>query len=450
VEFLTKPFNGPELLTRIRTIAEMATAHAGLLAREFEEQQEISVVKHVLGRLVENSKATLPAGFHMETMSTRRINGDVCVYHAGAPGIHFGMICDPMGHGLIAGISEIPTMDVFNALTAKNLPLPGILGGINGKLIDLLPMGRFSCVLLFRLDMYSGDLTMLNAGIPDAIVFRRDGSLLRFPSTCIPLGIQLDLGHLEVQHARLEPGDCFFACSDGLSDIVEDEEMVALFREGGEAHFLELMQNLMDERIRDRELADDVSWCLWPYWPERLERPLVPAPPKLGHPSATGLELGLTFDPRALNYYDLGSNLVGFLGRNGVPDDVSQVLALLLSETIVNAVDHGVLGLDSAIKETSFEAYETARSTQLALMDTQQVTVMVRVNQTPSGAFSDLQARISDPGRGFAWRSFVEAPEASTDKPFGRGLLLLKALGRDLAFNEAGNELSFRLYALEG
>lgn len=450
VEFLTKPFNTPELLTRIRAIAEMASAHAGLLARQFDEQQEISVVKHVLGRLVEHSRATLPPGFIMETMATRRINGDVCVYHVGAPGIHFGMICDPMGHGLMAGISEIPTMDVFNALTAKNLPLPGIIRGINKKLMDLLPTGRFSCVLLFRMDLYSGELTLINAGFPDALLLRGDGSLSRFSSTCIPLGIQEDLKGLEVQQAELSPGDCFFAFSDGLSDIVNEEELVGLFRQGGEAGFMERLQGLLDERIRNRELADDVSCCLWPFRPEQMALAKAPPEVRLDDMDATGIELNLTFDPRVLNYYNLGPNLVGFLGRNGVPDEVAQILALLLSESIVNAVDHGVLGLDSTLKESGIDAYQSSRAAQLALMNTNHVGVRILVNQTLDGAFSHLQVHVTDPGQGFDWRKALQTPEGPSLKPHGRGLIMLKALGRDLSFNEAGNEIRFRLYATEG
>ncbi|MBI1751270.1 MAG: response regulator [Acidobacteria bacterium] len=449
MEFLTKPFNGPELRTRIRAIAQMASAHAGLLAREVEEHYEISVLKHVLGRQVEQSKAALPKGFAMETMSTRRINGDVCAYHVGAPGIHFGMICDPMGHGLMAGISEIPTMDVFNALSARDFPLPRLLSEINRKLRELLPGGRFSCVLLFRMDMHTGDLSVASAGMPDAYVFRRDGSLVRFPSTCIPLGIQHELGPVEVHRLRLEDGDCFFACSDGLSEIVEEDELLDLFQKGGETRFTSLLQNLMDERIRDRELADDVSWCLWPFRPERARplRSLGPAP--LARETETGITLRFTFDPRALNYGDLGSNLVSFLGRQGVPEAVSQVLALLLSEAIVNAVDHGVLDLDSALKESEFEVYEAARVAQLSMAHAQFVGVEILVNRTPDGAFSHLFVQVSDPGRGFDWQRALAETESAPEKPHGRGLILLKALGRDLAFNDIGNEVSFSLYAAD-
>jgi CheY-like chemotaxis protein len=124
IEFLTKPFNVTELRTRIRAIAELAAIHSGLLAREAEELDEISMIKRMLDRILEPGRASLPPGFYMETMATRRINGDVCTYHGGAPGIHYGLLCDPMGHGLMAGISEIPTVEAFRPMRTGTCPCP--------------------------------------------------------------------------------------------------------------------------------------------------------------------------------------------------------------------------------------------------------------------------------------------------------------------------------------
>jgi CheY-like chemotaxis protein len=445
VEFLTKPFNASELRTRIRAIAELASAHTGLLYREAEEQDEINMVKHLLDRLLAPGRAMLPRGFVMETLQTRRINGDVCAYQAGAPGIHLGMICDPMGHGLMAGISEIPTMEVFSALAARDLPLPSILAEINRKLLHLLPGNRFSCVTLFRLDWHSGELSVINAAMPDAFVFRKDGSLVRFASTSIPLGIQADLGSPGISRQQLMPGDCYFACSDGLSELVSEAELLALFRNGGEAGFTPLLRDLLEPRARNRELADDVSWCLWPFRAEPVDLLVPKGDARLETQGLSSIQLCMSFQPEALDYHELGSNLAGFLGRHGVPMEVSQTLALLLSEAIVNAVEHGLLDLDSVLKESGFEVYEAQRLARLARGCLALVELRVAIHLERDGTFSHLGVQVSDPGLGFDWRQWLAALDDASTRPHGRGLLLLQTLARDLRFNETGNEVSFSL-----
>ncbi|WLT30257.1 response regulator [Geothrix sp. PMB-07] len=449
-DFLIKPFTIPELRIRIRATAELVAAHASQAAREAEERDEIAVVKHVLNRLLEPGKASLPRGFVMETLATRRINGDICTYRAGAPGIHFGMVCDPMGHGLMAGISGIPTLDVFNALAARNFPLLSILEEINEKLIHLLPLGRFSCAVLFRMDWHTREFFVINAAMPDAFVLRGDGAVVKFPSTGIPLGIQKDLGAPAVGRVRMAPGDCFFACSDGLTDIVDEAQILDTFRSGGLEGFTGRLRALVEQRIGNLDLADDVSWCLWPFEPDWA----VPAaseqrttPEVL---EGRTLDLCLRFHPNVPAYQEMGSTLVGFLGRHGVSRSMAQNLALLLSETIINAVDHGVLQLDSALKEVDFERYDLERRSRLKACGHEALELQVSLHIRPDGVCSHLLARMADPGRGFDWRQYLADMADTPDKLSGRGLLLLKALGQDLTFNEAGNEVCFSLHALDG
>lgn len=450
VAFIEKPLNVVELRYRTRMIAEASRAQRHLQSRLVEEQHEIAVVKHVLDRLLEQGRAAKPPEFLMETMTTRRINGDACAYRTGAPGIHFGMICDPMGHGLMAGVSAMPTIEVFNALATKDLPLPGILAEINRKLLLLLPSGRFSCSILFRMDWHLGELSVLNAGIPMAFLLGADGSLVRFASTSIPLGIQADLGSARVESAWMAPGDLFFACSDGFSELVSEEEILDLLQTGGAEGFTSLAHDLVARRVHSLELADDVSWCLWPFQPKDIE-PAFSAVARHEVVSAEqGLHLRLTLHPGQVNYHEMGPNLVGLLGRLGVPAETCQILALLLSEAIVNAVEHGALGLGSALKEAGFEAFEQERNHRLATGCKGTIEIQIMVHRGADGDFSYLSVLVSDPGLGFPWRQYLAEADGSSATPYGRGLLLLKSLAQDLTFNEKGNEISFRLYASSG
>lgn len=439
-DFVQKPIHVQEVLTRVQhqlrlvsLQAELQVEHQSLVMANDALQAEVIVVKQLLSRLVEDGMATLPPDFRMETLATRRINGDVCAHQAGAPGIHFGMLCDPMGHGLMAGISEIPTMAAFTSLAAMDLPMTSMLAEINRKLFHLLPLGRFSCMILFRLDRHTGDLALVNAGMPNALLLRRDSRVELFGSTCLPLGIQEDLGSTAVRHLQLEPGDCFFACSDGLTDLLSEEEILGLFATGGEEGFPRLLKELLDERIQDRELSDDISWCLWPFWPDRVPRTRALASTRTENDSQEGLKVQLGFQPETFCYREVGPNLAAFLGRHGLPADVSRTLALLLSEAVVNAVEHGALepGSDS-------EANDGPPG---------QVGIRLVIHQDAEGAFSRLDVQVRDPGPGFAWRQRLEDPPEASSRRSGRGLTLLKSLAEDFTFNEAGNVLSFSLLA---
>jgi len=447
VDFLTKPFTGPELGTRIRAIAQSAAAHGELVLRQAEEREELSVLKHLLEGLVASDRASLPRDFLMATLATRRIHGDICAHQTGAPGIHFGLLCDPMGHGLVAGISEIPTVDAFRTLAANDVPLPAIMAEINRKLLDLLSGSRFSCVLLFRMNLHTGTLSVLNAGLPDVIVFRADGTQDRFASTGIPLGVRRDLGRLTVEQVQLRDGDCLFACSDGFTDLIQEDELVILFRGGGGAvGFPSLLERLLEERIQDRDLVDDVSWCLWPYREDLVRSLPFEGAPRAGAAGAESLEVSLTFRPQATAYDELAPNLAGFLARQGVPEAVTQTLAVVLSEAIMNAVEHGLLGLSSDLKDQGFEPFEDARSARLAEASLGRVDLTVRAFHLPDGGFSHLKVEVKDPGQGFDWGRYLRGGGAGSEATHGRGLTLLKTLTEELAFNACGNVVTFSLY----
>jgi anti-sigma regulatory factor (Ser/Thr protein kinase) len=123
----------------------------------------------------------------------------------------------------------------------------------------------------------------------------------------------------------------------------------------------------------------------------------------------------------------------------------AQIFGMMLHEALTNAVEHGLLGLDSAIKSQGFEAYEQHRKLALARPEAGSVRfriTLLHVADDPSHAIRRIQAEVEDPGPGFDWRTWLE-PRDPGLHPFGRGIDLLRGLGTELAFNEAGNRVGF-------
>ena len=113
-------------------------------------------------------------------------------------------------------------------------------------------------------------------------------------------------------------------------------------------------------------------------------------------------------------------------------------LELVMTEVINNAIDHGVLGLDSAMKKSpeGFEQYFMSRAARLA--DLRQGYIAVSVDQVNDHLIS---VSVEDSGRGFNFSSNKQliGSHAISLNSFGRGLLIIKHLCHSMTHLGSGN-----------
>ncbi len=451
IEFITKPFEPDELRCRVNAIADLVTLHRGLAEAKARDDEELGIAKHVLGRLLEPGLRAMPASFCMETLPTRRINGDACTWKQGLPDVHYGLICDATGHGLTAGISTIPVVEAFLTMAGRNIPLESIYRETNQKLRRMLPTGRFVCLGLVRLDTVNGQLSVLNAGMPDTYLWRRkDASIRDFPSRNLPAGVVVGSGPVHVEEVEVQTGDRILFYSDGLLDLGEDAtEVQRLLSAGGglsmEAH-REHIRAAITQKVGDTaEQLDDVTWCLWEVPEPSLPIPIQPATPE---EAALDLDAGLCLStelhPVLHGLGDLIPDLMTFVAHNHLGPGDTATLALLVTEALTNALDHGVLGLDSRLKDSGFETYEAEKRARLGALQQGRIRVEIRMWHHPqSHRIQEIQVAVEDSGEGFDWRAWLEGQRPGT-RPSGRGLSLIKALTKDMEFNASGSRVAFR------
>ena len=110
----------------------------------------------------------------------------------------------------------------------------------------------------------------------------------------------------------------------------------------------------------------------------------------------------------------------------------------MITELYVNALDHGVLGLDSKLKSdpTGFEAYFQTRESRLARLDSGYVIFNLAVEQESTRR--SILLRIEDSGKGFDFENHAP-PTAREIALSGRGLLLIRDLCESLEFHGKGN-----------
>ena len=120
-------------------------------------------------------------------------------------------------------------------------------------------------------------------------------------------------------------------------------------------------------------------------------------------------------------------------------------LFIILSELYNNALDHGILRLDSRLKETpdGFIKYYTER--QERLDNLQDGYILIEISNTPIDEGAELCVKIEDSGNGFDSATIIHDLENNISKS-GRGIPLVYRLCNDVVYNYEGNAVSVKYH----
>ncbi|MBF0510382.1 MAG: ATP-binding protein, partial [Deltaproteobacteria bacterium] len=113
-------------------------------------------------------------------------------------------------------------------------------------------------------------------------------------------------------------------------------------------------------------------------------------------------------------------------------------ICLILSELYNNALEHGLLGLDSRLKATSegFDTYYEALRSRLATLD--HGWIKIDILCYGKGKHGKLDIRVEDSGPGFDHHQTIcQMPDASIF--CGRGVPLVHSLCQELVYYDPGN-----------
>lgn len=111
--------------------------------------------------------------------------------------------------------------------------------------------GMFATVFFGVLDPTTGQLAYANGGHNAPLVLRRSGETVRLTRTGPAVGI-LPEARFEIEQVRLEPGDLFFAFTDGVPDARDPAG-----QRFGEPRMLELLAGPVDSALAPLDRLDD-------------------------------------------------------------------------------------------------------------------------------------------------------------------------------------------------
>jgi CheY-like chemotaxis protein len=198
-DYLVKPINLSILKAKISSFQRIAGLQRQLLDQaatlaQFREAQlaELELAGALIANIVRRDSLDDPA-LAWEVLPSERFSGDVVAAARSPTGELYTMLGDATGHGLTASVSLIPALQVFYGMVRRALPLADMVREINGRLKDLLPVGRYLAAALMVVDERRRRAEVWNGGMPQAFLLDAGGGICRvFASAHLPLGIAAD------------------------------------------------------------------------------------------------------------------------------------------------------------------------------------------------------------------------------------------------------------------
>jgi len=454
-DFLAKPYNQVILAAKINAMDRLRRLQATVL----EQRDQISRHHDYLLNEQRVAKAVFDQVAHSGCLSSLNIrymqspyalfNGDLLLASFTPSGDMHVMLGDFTGHGLPAAVGAMPVAEVFYGMTAKGYGLAEILREMNAKLKRILPVDMFCCATLLNVSFQRLQVEVWNGGLPDGyILYQGSGERMALASRHLPLGVltRKDFDDKTEVHS-LSQGDQLFLMSDGVIDTANADDQLfgaerlqAVLSGNRWPHRLfEEIQGALDE-FRG-ESRDDVSMVqIFVVEPSSLPHtPVIFS--DSGQSSPLDWSAAFEYCGETLRRFNPLPHLLQLLQEVHGLRTQSGALYSVLTELYSNALEHGVLGLDSELKRDArgFAQYYRQRNERLAALDSGFVRLQLRVTPEGSGG-GRLTIRVEDSGNGFDVPQVLARPTPSQGLS-GRGVNLVRQLSERAEWAEDGRSV---------
>lgn len=452
-DFLAKPYSRVILEAKINAMDRLRRLHQEVL------QQRDQIARHNEYLLNEQqvAKAVFDKVAHSGCLGAGNIrylqspyalfNGDLLLAAFHPSGDMHVLLGDFTGHGLPAAIGAMPLADVFYRMTGKGHSLAEILHESNAKLRRILPRGVFCCATVLNISFRRQTVEFWGGGLPDGYILRKDGERLPLVSRHLPLGVlEPDRFQDDYEAHPLALGDRVFLLSDGVLEARNEQEQ--LF---GEQRLLDVL----DSGHPPAALFDDIQQALQRFHGEArddvslvevtmVEDSVVNRPQLASGEWRAGPEQwSARFDfrgPTLRDFYPLPYLLQLLLEVPGLRGQGGNLYSVLC-ELYTNALEHGVLGLDSGLKRDAagFSSYYRQRAERLDTLLDGCVSITFETRREAGGG--RLTLTVEDSGAGFDAEAMLSHPHAAQGFS-GRGMSLVRELSDQCSWSPDGRRVS--------
>ncbi len=478
-DFLSKPVDLKVLMARIKSMERLGLLYDAYFAMNGRIQRDQELAKKVFNSVVIADSKKNPA-IKTLLLPAETFSGDMFLSAISPSGELHIMLADFTGHGLGAAIGAIPASDVFNAMTAKGFSGDKILSAINNKLKKILPIGMFMAVQYIVVRKELDYMNVCICGMPD--VYLRSAQTQQIKSALnsrsFPLGVMANVNFkLLFENVAINKGDSIILCSDGVTEAVNpnnelfgEQRLMSLLNQPNCLSVIENIDSALKQFCEGDSQTDDISvaeiQCVdtlfmgeqttfqeFDY--KTIENPMQSSLEFPVNPLAESIALSeqkwhwqyqLTLNGEQLAKLNPIPNLISQLQElDNKLENNAQTLYTILTELYINALDHGILKLNSELKNSAqgFEQYFDEREKRmLQLTPDSQDSIHFTFRGLRQNQKLHLRITIEDSGNGFDIAKVLGKSAHPKEMGLcGRGIFLVTELCHSVIYSEPGNKV---------
>ncbi|ALO34946.1 histidine kinase [Colwellia sp. MT41] len=465
---LVRPFTPRVFKAKIKSIQRISDLVDQVKGLQLEQQKDAELAEKMMSGVIEARNFALDKIGVIKKAATI-FSGDIQLSALCPNGDLHILLGDFTGHGLRASIGAIPVTETFRAMTKKGFSLLEIVAQLNRQMFTLLPGDLFFAASFACISEHEKSAYIFNAGLPNGYLFDVQANIKQqFVSTHPPLGILPKLlADAQVEVVQVMANDRIVFITDGIVEARNQAgELFGFSRfekaamDGiGKKMLVNTVLSSLDDFCQNCAQEDDISLVDVPCsgWQQIKLSNKVTIPE------------GFTEED---NYFSTVKNLLptwsyhlhltGELLKkvNPIPLVMNQIndlegagehwqsLYTILTELFINALDHGVLELNSSLKNSAegFSQYFKERANRLEMLGNDDIQgsedfVGITLKYFPLTKGGKMIINIKDSGQGFDILDVMKDNSMAMNdglKLSGRGVELVNQLCDTLDYQEQG------------
>ncbi|PKL18536.1 MAG: hypothetical protein CVV49_05505 [Spirochaetae bacterium HGW-Spirochaetae-5] len=257
-DYLTKPFNSKELLTRIKMLLKTRGYEIAIEKRNHEIEEDLKIARLIQHRLLPQNIPDISGyKFHPTYIPMDEVGGDFYDFKTNGNFIEI-FIADVSGHGLVSAFISMIAKMAFDSIYIKN-SCTHVLYQLNDMLCNSTVNSNYMTTFFCLIDRETNILRYSNAGHLSPIVYRKStGEFFELNAKGRPLGWFTDLQLVEEQ-IQLTKGDRVFFYTDGITECADPDNV--LFEEDRFKNFISRNADLEPDIFSNKLIDELKSFC---------------------------------------------------------------------------------------------------------------------------------------------------------------------------------------------